>query len=263
MRKVMFVSLALVMEIALAACAQRTPTPPGKVQPTPSVATTSTPRASAPTPIPKVTKSPTTSGITPFALDPIREYLASQLNLPVEQITLISWQAVTWRDACLGVHLPKQGCAEVITPGFSFKFQTGSTNSNVNTDATGKNYRLAQKLETPGPLGALSWIRTGGFTGVCQILNVYSTGAYWLGDCNTLKVVAQGVLSQDQQAYLSGAFEQYGSFEWKPAPPAGSADMFNDQIKFFGAGSQTMTEDEQQQLNTILGKLAGELGNVK
>jgi hypothetical protein len=197
--------------------------------------------------------------MAPFALDTIRQALASQLNLPVEQIMLMGWQAATWRDSCLGVHVPKQGCLDVITPGFIFKFQTGSVNSIVNTDAAGKNFRLVKDPESPGPLPALSWTRTGGIAGVCQNLSVYSTGAYWLRDCKTVKVVAQGVLAEAQFTYLSGLFNQYGSFGWSPTPQAGSADMFVDQIQFYGAGSQAISADEQQKLNDYLAKLAGEL----
>ena len=276
MRKLIFVSLVIAIGIALGACSEKTSTEsagtqagptttPGTdtstetdhAQVTPPATPTSAPAADVPTP---VSGQPSAQ---PFAIDAIRESLADQLNLALEQITLVSWQAVTWRDSCLGVHKAKEMCLTVITPGFSLVFQAGANTAVVNTDTTGRNFRLAQKNESPGPLPALSWTRTGGFAGVCQILNVYSMGTYWLRDCKSDEIVAQGVLSEGQQTYLNQLFERFGSFEWKPIPPAGSADMFIDQIRFYGTGSQAMSADEQQKLNDYLAKLAGELASTK
>jgi hypothetical protein len=261
MRKILFTSIVITVGLALGACAEKTPTAPAKAQSTstPLPASTTTPQASLPSPIPQLTKSPDTGETAPFSLDTIRAYLASQLKLPVEQIKLLGWQAVTWRDSCLGVHTPKQGCLDVLTPGYYLKFQTGSVNSVVNTDAEGKNYRLVKEPESPGPLPALSWTRTGGIAGVCQILSVYSTGAYWLRDCKAGKVVTQGVLDQASLSYVTNLFNQYGSFGWKSIPQAGSADMFIDQIQFSGGGSQVIQADEQQKLDEYLANVTGEL----
>jgi hypothetical protein len=270
----MFASIVLAVGLALGACAERTPGGAEEAAATPSEALPSTPGLSASTPVAVTAVSKTTvepqtmktpqetpvpSEFQPFALDPMRELLAKELNLPLEQITLISWQAVTWRDSCLGVHRPREACLTVITPGYTLKFLAGPATAVVNTDATGKNFRLAQKDETPGPLPALSWTRTGGFAGVCQTLSVYSTGSYWLKDCKTGQVLAQGVLSGEQQAYLNGLFEQYAPFEWKPKPMEVVPDSFYDQIQFYGIGSQAMPEAEQEKLNEYLAQLAGDL----
>jgi hypothetical protein len=197
--------------------------------------------------------------VLPFSIDPIREFLAGELKLSIDQIKLIDWQPVTWRDGCLGVHKSGEGCIDLIIPGFTLKFQTGSTTSVVNTDATGKNYRLAQTVETPGPLPALSWLRTGGIAGICQNLNVYSTGNYLFWDCKADKLLSQGVMPEANSTTLTGPFEKYSSFVWKSMPPAGSADMFIDEIRFYGTGSQAITADEQQKLDTLLATVASSL----
>ena len=287
MRKLIYASLIMAMGIALGACAERHPTESGEAQATASPAPSSTPKVTATVPVPIASapaptasptqqptatqpptqqppatqppKPPASSEKPPFAIDAIRNFLASQMKLTGEQVALISWQPVTWRDSCLGVHRPKEMCMTVITPGFSLKFQTGTTTAVVNTDATGNNFRLAEKPESPGPLPALSWMRSGGFAGICQSLSVYSTGTYWLRNCKTDKVLAQGVLPEGQLTYLNELFERYASFVWQPMPPAGSADMFNDQIMFYGSGSQAITEAEQQKLNEYLAGLVEEI----
>jgi hypothetical protein len=264
MQKFILAALMMAIGLALGACAQTTPTEPAEAQPAPtSTAQASQPAAIPTTIVPQPTRPPASGETAPFALDAIRAYLASQLKLSVEQVKLVSWQSVTWRDSCLGVHLPKQGCLDMITPGFTFKFQTGATTSVVNTDASGKNYVLASKTESPAPLPALSWTRSGGFAGICHNLSLFSTGDYWLRDCQTGEVLSQGITPQADLAYLTGLFEQYGSFEWKSFTPAGSADMFNDQIEFYGNGSQAMTETEQQKLSEYLSTLAGGLGKAE
>jgi hypothetical protein len=271
-RKLIFVSLALGMAIILGACAQ---TPTGQLADatvaspaaSPTPAATNTPETALPTPEPvktplqQPTLPPASTAKPPFDLTLILADVASQANTPVEAVTLLSWQPVEWRDACLGVHLPKEGCADVITPGFSLLFQAAGTRYAVHTDQTGANYRLAQDTGKIDQLPALSWTRSGGFAGVCQSLTIYSTGNYSLSDCITLQILSQGVLPEAQLMYLSGLWRQYATFEWNQAIPAGAADMFSDQIKFYGTGSETMTPDEQQKLNDYLAQLVGDLSS--
>ena len=54
----------------------------------------------------------------PDAVDAARQQLASDLGVEADAITVASFEAREWPDACLG--LPKEGqmCAEVITPGY-------------------------------------------------------------------------------------------------------------------------------------------------
>lgn len=268
MYKLLLTTLVSVMWIALSACAARTPTEGvgGKDTqvPAPTSASPASPTPeNTPTPVQLPTQAPTkppspSEGL-PIEVDDIRKYLADEMKQPIEQVTLIAWQPVEWRDSCLGVHTPKVACLTVITPGYALKFQVGDEIIGVNTDATGKNFRLVQGEGESDQLPALSWSRSGGFAGVCQTLTVYSLGNYWMWDCKQGKLLAQGVLPENFRTYLSGLMEGYQSFEWKPMPPAGSADMFVDQIRFYGTGTKVISSDEQEMLNDYLAKLASEL----
>jgi len=251
MRKLMFVILIVAMWIALGACAAIAPT------------STSPARNATQAPVKTPTQEPATLPVSsekpPFDVTLIREYLANQAKVPVEQVTLTNWQPVEWRDGCLGVYKPNEMCTDVITPGFTLLFHAGQADYAVHTDATGQNYRLAQDSSTTDQLPAVSWTRTGGIAGICQELTVYFNGSYWLKDCKADKTLAQGMLPEGHLTYLSGLWERFGSFEWNPMPPAGSADMFDDQMKFYGSGSETMPDEEQQKLNQYLALLANEL----
>ncbi len=270
MRKLIWISLVLVAGLTLGACAQTPAAQQESATASPSPVPTNTVTGSLPTPAPvktptqQSTPALTSNEIPPVDITQILADLASKSNVPADQIKLTYWQPVDWRDACLGVHLPKQGCADVITPGFYLLFQAGQATYAVHTDATGKNYRLlqastAQDSASLDQLPAVSWTHSGGFAGICQNLTAYSTGSYWLRNCNTSQIMGQGVLPEAGLTYLNGLWEKYGTFEWNVVQPAGSADMFNDQIKFFSRGTEPMTADEQQNLSQYLAQLVNEL----
>lgn len=265
MRKLIWISLILVAGLTLGACAQNPASQQENATASPAAVPTSTVKSSITTPAPvktpiqQSTPALSSNEISPVDITQILADLASKNNVPADQIKLSYWQPVDWRDSCLGVNIPKQACADVITPGFFLLFQAGQTTYAVHTDATGKNYVLAQDSASLDQLPAVSWNRSGGFAGICQNLTVYSTGNYWLRDCITSQTLGQGVLPAEQLTYLNGLWEKYGTFEWNVVLPAGSADMFNDQIKFFGRGTETMTADEQQNLSQYLAQLVNEL----
>jgi hypothetical protein len=150
MRKTLFTLLTLMILAATAACV-----------PNPEVKSTNAPLLASPTatntpqPIVQSTKpanaldmqqaEPSTpAGAPPFPIEPIQAYLAQQINVPVEQITLTDYREVEWRDSCLGVHKPKEMCADVITPGYILIFSANGVDYQVNTNATGLAYRTAE-----------------------------------------------------------------------------------------------------------------------
>ena len=179
-KKMRFFSLVVMMAFVLGACAQNPAVQTAGATNTPAGAIPAT--VPVKTPIQQTTPGPVSNEKPPFDLTPIVADVASQAKVTVDQVKLTFWQPVEWRDACLGVHTPKVGCADVITPGFSLLFQAGGNNYAVHTDVTGKNYRLAPDNATTDQLPALSWSRSGGIAGICQSLTVYSTGTYWLYD---------------------------------------------------------------------------------
>jgi len=88
----------------------------------------------------------------------------------------------------------------------------------VNTDAAGLNFRLAQEAESPGPLPALSWIRTGGFAGVCQTsacIPQALTGSGLQGGRDPGQTFCR------KRTYiLERGIRAVWMFEWKSMPPA-------------------------------------------
>lgn len=61
----------------------------------------------------------------------MREDLAKRLNVPVAQISVVSFREVTWPDGCLGLGRPGQACTQALVPGFLAEL----------SDPTGKVHR--------------------------------------------------------------------------------------------------------------------------
>ncbi len=63
------------------------------------------------------------------------EDLAQRLSVPVEDIDVLSVEAVDWPDSCLGVPVPDQACLQVITPGFRISLSHAATTYVYHTDS--------------------------------------------------------------------------------------------------------------------------------
>jgi hypothetical protein len=76
--------------------------------------------------------------------------LSETLSLPPEQITLISTEAVTWPDGCLGVHRPGVMCTQALVPGFRILLEAEGRQYELRTNETGSQVIVAEGLESIG-----------------------------------------------------------------------------------------------------------------
>lgn len=72
------------------------------------------------------------------AEDAVRTELANYLNASIDEVTIISVEAVDWPDACLGLAKPGISCAAMIVPGFRITAQVKGITYVYRTDKTGK-----------------------------------------------------------------------------------------------------------------------------
>jgi heat shock protein HslJ len=79
-----------------------------------------------------------------------QQWLASQLNVALEQVKIINIEQAQWSDSCLGLGKPNESCAQVITPGWKAVFEVNGTTYEVRTDESGSDIRLALPEGTPG-----------------------------------------------------------------------------------------------------------------
>jgi len=89
---------------------------------------------------------------TPTA-DRVRESLAEKLRVAPETLTLISAAEVEWPDTSLGCPQPGMMYAQVITPGYQYRFTDQSGREyDVHTGRNPANFVVCeQKLATPAP----------------------------------------------------------------------------------------------------------------
>ncbi|MGE5123606.1 MAG: hypothetical protein ACM3H7_03755, partial [Acidobacteriaceae bacterium] len=108
----------------LTSCAQTT-TPgaypsPSSMTPVPSntiayPAPTGKPTQSVPTAQP-------TAGLTPAQAAAV-ETVSKKYNIPTDQIHIVSTEAVTWPNGCLGVVIPGVMCTDIVIDGYRIKLE--------------------------------------------------------------------------------------------------------------------------------------------
>ena len=98
-------------------------------------------------PTPKPTELPV--DLTP-AQSAAVSLLSGTLNLPVEQIALISTEAVTWPDGCLGVKRDEMMCTQALVEGFKITLEVGGNQYEMHTDQDGSAVVLAMDLPMDG-----------------------------------------------------------------------------------------------------------------
>ncbi|MBM2847981.1 MAG: hypothetical protein HW418_923, partial [Anaerolineales bacterium] len=106
----------------------------------PTTEPTSTQPAPTTTPVPPTTLPPTSTHIpvdTPPAQRAAVQALAAALGLSVDQIKLVSIEAVDWPDGCLGVRRVGVLCTQVITPGFRIVLEANGKQYEYHTSADG------------------------------------------------------------------------------------------------------------------------------
>lgn len=220
--------LIIITILALSACVPPAPTLPAAspVQsPTPTISTTPPTTLSTPSPVPL--------GPPPAIVEMLRQWLAQQLGLTPDQITIQSAEAVDWPDACLGVKLAERVCAEVITPGYQITLAAEGNLYEVHTNQDGSQYYLAAAppLEIANPL--LIWSEMRG--GDCMTIQIgQEMAAHGLCGGVLLKSnFTEGTLTETLKHFT----QKYAAFEAQT--PAGN-------ITFKGHGPITATPWEQR-----------------
>ena len=138
--KTKYILLTSLLILALTACRSR---------PQPQVLETATP--SLPVPEESPLPQPETSPLSPLPTPPTNparvaavDFLARELGISADQITVVSSQPVDWPDASLGCPEPGMMYAQVITPGYKFVLEAGGETYEIHTDEYGGNVVLCE-----------------------------------------------------------------------------------------------------------------------
>jgi hypothetical protein len=139
--------------ILLTACAQ--PTSSGVYPPPVAISVTPTNIAGYPAPTTQPTKVPPTPTHIPVDLTPAQmaadQAVSKKYNIPIDQIKIVSTEAVTWPNGCLGVVIPGMLCTDMIVDGFSIKLEVNGQQFEIHTNQDGTSVvDAAQQLATLG-----------------------------------------------------------------------------------------------------------------
>ena len=73
----------------------------------------------------------------PAAVLQASSLLAEQLEVPVEEIRIVSMEEVEWTDSCFGLGGAAEICAAEITPGWRVLFDVNGKQYEVRSNKTG------------------------------------------------------------------------------------------------------------------------------
>lgn len=180
--------ISILLLLLLAACTAAT-TPEQQAAPD---ATATAQATATPQPTATSTATPTSErdGEAPVEADPDEEYpaaavqarmaLASQLNVDVADVAILSFERREWNNACLGLAEPDEVCAEVLTPGWLVMLQVDGQRYEVHTDVSGQQVRVAADNRSRQPAGAddaaVILRREGGIAGQVSEWRLYPSG---------------------------------------------------------------------------------------
>lgn len=116
---------------------------PGACETAPPHATLiATPGRETPEEAPPMENPPTVSPQAQDAVEAARAFLARHLDIPADEIALLSVEPETWSDSSLGCPQPGHYYLQVITPGYRILFEAQGREYGVHTDRSGRQVVL-------------------------------------------------------------------------------------------------------------------------
>lgn len=242
MRKVLIVLTLFVLWIA--ACAPDSAS-------TEEASETTDPQTSAPVPTDSSTE---TAPIGP-AEEAVIKQLAENLGLEEGDITVVSTEETEFGDACLGIVMEGVMCAQVVTPGYVIVLEANGIQYEYHTSEDGSRIQPASL--------ALVWKREGGIAGFCDTLTVFRSGEVFASKCGSQ---AEGTMGTFVNLMTVKEVQQFTDWviafdeaKLDASDPQGVADRMVVTVDFFGLGSTSLTEEEQQALFNFAQDLYQEL----
>lgn len=227
MKSVVTMSVLLCGLLLLGACNPVRPLPAGSAE----AAATATATAEEPAVEQGNSQADAQTGEQTGAAANMVGVLANQLGIDSSEVTVTSSEAVEWPDACLGVTLEDEMCAQVITPGYIIVLSANGSSYTYHTDQSGSWYRLVEEPEvlSGGRIVALSYEGpeelSSDETSRCAILQIEG-GETSVGGCDgTVTTAPLGASLAATWADISGRF---GSFVYETP---------SERLTFAGVGS--------------------------
>jgi hypothetical protein len=203
---------------------------------------------------PIIDEQPTPTDI-PMDLTPAQRAaitaLSENLGAPVDEIKLVSTEAMDWPDSCLGVAEEGLICTEVITPGFRIILDSKGRQMEYHTNEDGTQIRPASV--------AITWKREGGLAGFCDYMTVFLSGEVHVSSCKQGEIIEGRLidtLSENEMAQFDEWLTNYGNVTIDASDPKGVSDRMVVMLTFMGTGSQqTLSPSNERELVNFVQEL--------
>ncbi len=156
------------------------------------------PTQELPAALPTATVPPVTPTHIPVDLTPAQRAaiatLAQSLGLKAEQIKVVSTEAVTWPNGCLGVQRLGVLCTQLVVPGFRIILSANGKQYEVHTNQDGTSIAPQEALEVPGAAQQVAIKQLASNLGISETdVKLVSTAVVeWPDSC--LGTALQGVM---------------------------------------------------------------------
>src|SRR6266540_4136958 len=269
MRRVLFVVVILMMVItacAPEAAATEAPSYPGE---------------------PSYPSEPSQSTHTPADLTPAQRAamnaLMEQLSLFADKIKLVSTEAVTWPNGCLGIVRMGVMCTQNEVPGFKIVLEANGQKYEFHTNQDGSIVMLAEGAQDSAAVeevvikqlaanlglqesdisvvssttiefndACMGVAMEGVIAGFCDTMTVFRSGEVYTTQCKPQAEGRMGtfanLLSSDQQKQFMDWMAQLGEEKLDASDPKGVADRMVVTLDLFGTGNKQITKSNQQEL---------------
>ena len=171
------------------------------------------------------------------AVENTRMLLGRQMHVDPATIEVVAAEAVEWPDACLGVSLPNEQCAQVLTPGAKLTFNVGDEEYVIHTDRDGYRTRVAVAPEPEIGQMVLAW--GGAFdNGECMEAIIGDEGVAF-GLCGGRPRIGGKFASEARVVVMNDWVSKYASFD---------AETEFGSVRLVGSGSTAATPAEQEMI---------------
>jgi len=86
--------------------------------------------------------TPKSEGLPPVAAIKAREALAAELNIGIEEVTILSQDQKTWSDSCLGLGGAAESCLQAEVDGWLVELSVNGESYKARTDWLGEQIRF-------------------------------------------------------------------------------------------------------------------------
>jgi hypothetical protein len=175
----------------------------------------------------------------------MRQTIAHQNGVEVVQVTVATIDEVTWADACLGVPLADELCAQRETAGYRVVLDAPAGRYTFHFEPVTTQIRLA---EAPDIQIGAPWLEWRSLTVPCETVVIGAAGLAF-GACGSDVLLGGSALSEPRAELMERLLVTLAPFAAET--PAGF-------VEFFGRGSREATPAEQRQLAELAQLIQGE-----